>query len=243
MRRTDKPHDHLARPRLIVDSTMVLYIGMVDVVPEHRCGVTVFGAGIDGPVRVQCGDRISEGRLFMMAPGIIRSVTAFTSRLGVLLIDPGVQVTDTIAPPRTLASLTRLAACPDPAAWRDLKASLALGPRTATLPTAVQQAARLIDVSEHHAMIASEIATCVGLSTSRLEHLFSESMGTPMGAYRTWRRFRGIASAIANGANLTEAAHQSGFYDSAHFTRSFKAAFGLSPSMIFQPDLRIDLLQ
>jgi hypothetical protein len=41
------------------------------------------------------------------------------------------------------------------------------------------------------------IAKAVGLSTSRLEHLFKEQIGTPMRSFRTWCRFRAAAVALA----------------------------------------------
>ena len=37
------------------------------------------------------------------------------------------------------------------------------------------------------------------------------------------------------GANLTEAAHLAGFADSAHLSRTFRAMFGVAPSLLFKP--------
>lgn len=37
------------------------------------------------------------------------------------------------------------------------------------------------------------------------------------------------------GAGLTEAAHRAGFADSAHLSRTFRAMFGVAPSLLFKP--------
>ena len=37
---------------------------------------------------------------------------------------------------------------------------------------------------------------------------------------------------MADGASLTEAAHEAGFADSAHFSRTFRRMFGLAPSSL-----------
>ena len=36
------------------------------------------------------------------------------------------------------------------------------------------------------------------------------------------------------GASLTEAAHLAGFADSAHLSRTFRAMFGVAPSLLFK---------
>ena len=36
------------------------------------------------------------------------------------------------------------------------------------------------------------------------------------------------------GSSLTEAAHEAGFADSAHLSRTFRATFGIAPSFLFE---------
>lgn len=68
------------------------------------------------------------------------------------------------------------------------------------------------------------------LSPSRLSHLFSAEMGITYSAFRKWRKLIATLESVASGTKLTAAAHDGGFSDSAHFSRTFKATFGLSPS-------------
>ena len=76
------------------------------------------------------------------------------------------------------------------------------------------------------AMLAKE----VGLSVSRLTHIFTDGIGVPIRSYARWMRLVNAIEHLANGQTITAAAHTAGFADAAHFTRTFRAMFGLSPS-------------
>jgi AraC-like DNA-binding protein len=73
-----------------------------------------------------------------------------------------------------------------------------------------------------------ELAGHLGVSSSRLSHLFTASVGIPMRSYRRWQRLLVAAEAIAGGAGLTDAAHTAGFADAPHLARTFSDHFGLS---------------
>jgi len=67
----------------------------------------------------------------------------------------------------------------------------------------------------------------VYLSPDRLRHLFVEQTGLAFKTYMLWQRLFRALEVYAGGASLTEAAHDAGFSDSAHFSRVFKRFFGL----------------
>ncbi|TMJ15197.1 MAG: helix-turn-helix transcriptional regulator [Alphaproteobacteria bacterium] len=71
-----------------------------------------------------------------------------------------------------------------------------------------------------------EAAAAAGLSPGRLRHLFAEETGLPFKSYLLWLRLAKAVGAYGAGANLTEAAHEAGFADSAHFSRTFRRTFG-----------------
>ena len=73
----------------------------------------------------------------------------------------------------------------------------------------------------------AEASQGVYLSPSRLRHLFVEQTGLPFKTYLLWLRLTKAIELYAAGHSLTEAAHQAGFADSAHFSRIFKRTFGL----------------
>ena len=69
-----------------------------------------------------------------------------------------------------------------------------------------------------------------GLSRSRIRTLAREQMGLPLSTWVTWRKLVKANKALSNGANLTEAALAGSFADQAHFTRTMKRMFGVTPS-------------
>lgn len=79
-------------------------------------------------------------------------------------------------------------------------------------------------------------AQLVGLSAARFQHVFTKTVGMPFRRYRQWRRMGHVVRALANGENLTTAAHASGFASSAHLSAAFKRMFGLRPSDLIASD-------
>jgi AraC-like DNA-binding protein len=72
------------------------------------------------------------------------------------------------------------------------------------------------------------------LSESRFLHLFSDQIGIPWRRYILWRRLLGAVAHAAMGHPLTEGAHYAAFADAAHFSKTFKAMFGLSPAAVIK---------
>jgi AraC-like DNA-binding protein len=97
----------------------------------------------------------------------------------------------------------------------------ALGQAVAVLPT-------MLDHSVH----LGQLAAAVGISASRLGHLFSDELGLPFRAYVRWARLQRAIDHARQGSTLTDAAHAAGFADSAHLTRVCHEMFGLAPSLL-----------
>lgn len=76
----------------------------------------------------------------------------------------------------------------------------------------------------------SDAVAISGLSASRLRHLFVEQTGLPFKTYLLWLRLTRAVERFAAGATLTEAAHDAGFADSAHLSRTFRRMFGIAPA-------------
>lgn len=120
--------------------------------------------------------------------------------------------------------------------WTDaLLGALGLGASTkrAALHPAVHQVlalAREADPDDPPSL--RELAATVQLSEGRLMHAFTESVGIPLRPYLAWLRVQRGVVAIATGASLTRAAHEAGFSDAAHMSRTFRKMLGLTPSEI-----------
>jgi len=76
----------------------------------------------------------------------------------------------------------------------------------------------------------ANLAATVGLSQGRLMHAFTESIGIPLRPYMQWLKLQRAAAAIVHGAPLAQAAHNAGFADAAHMSRTFRRMLGASPS-------------
>lgn len=97
---------------------------------------------------------------------------------------------------------------------------------------AVKQLLRLLPEMLDDDVSLEALAARVGLSASRLSHLFSAEVGLPLRPYILWLRLHRAAESLSRGEPLTTAAHAAGFTDSAHLSHTFRRMFGVSPSEI-----------
>ena len=74
------------------------------------------------------------------------------------------------------------------------------------------------------------LAGQIGISPSRLRHMFKEQAGLPISRYVLWMRLRTALLHALEGASMTESAQAAGFSDAAHFTRTCRQMFGLPPT-------------
>ena len=76
----------------------------------------------------------------------------------------------------------------------------------------------------------AEAAEHCGLSRSRLRTLAREQLGIPLSTWFIWKKLIQANKSLSLGASLSEAALMGGFSDQAHFTRSMKRMFGVTPA-------------
>jgi methylphosphotriester-DNA--protein-cysteine methyltransferase len=103
-------------------------------------------------------------------------------------------------------------------------------PPPAPMDARVRRALALLDASPEEPPSLTELAAEVGVSATRLRHLFKAQVGVPVSRYALWMRLRTAIVRAMSGASMTEAAYAAGFADAAHFTRTCKQMFGLPPS-------------
>ncbi|ESK57206.1 helix-turn-helix transcriptional regulator [Acinetobacter tjernbergiae] len=84
----------------------------------------------------------------------------------------------------------------------------------------------------HQIPTIADVALQVGLSESRLMHLFSQQLGLSMRQYILWLRIRYAIKLWMEGKTLIEIAVESGFSDQAHFTRTLRRMVDFAPSML-----------
>jgi AraC family transcriptional regulator len=84
----------------------------------------------------------------------------------------------------------------------------------------------------------AEAAAVANLSPSRFRHLFVAQTGVSFRAYLLWARVETAVGAAMNGQTWTAAAHDAGFADSAHLSRTCRRMFGLTPAALVREPVR-----
>lgn len=101
-------------------------------------------------------------------------------------------------------------------------------PRRALEDGRIERALSALDGLLSGKVPAGALAAEAHLSLSQLQRLFASQLGLPVRRLVLWRRLRVAMGLILAGSPVTDAAHEAGFADSAHFSRSLKKLFGVT---------------
>jgi AraC-like DNA-binding protein len=226
-----------------------LYAGPSLNLAPHSGSVWCFAVGIDGPLTVTTPDGTTrEGVSVLIPPRLTHQLVCHGSGLVSCYLEPTSARAEACRHKMSgwsgeigvgHAAKQQLMFTPtnDESAshWLDLAAPAAqpaIDPRIAA-------AARRIREDPSTAVSSCELAAEAGLSESRFLHLFRDELGTSVRRYRIWVRLVHAGTAIAAGANMTEAAMKSGFASPSHLSDRFKATFGLSASQLLATGLTV----
>lgn len=80
----------------------------------------------------------------------------------------------------------------------------------------------------------AQVAAVACLSPERARHLFREETGLGIRPYVLWTRLNTAVHGLPQADQLTAVAHESGFADAAHFTRTFRSMYGITPSLLLR---------
>ena len=95
---------------------------------------------------------------------------------------------------------------------------------------AVRRACRFLDAEKTRVVRSAELEAVTGLTRYDLARQFRLVCGTSPYHYLLMRRLDAARQQLTGLRPLGEVARGAGFADQAHFTRMFKAAFGLTPA-------------
>ncbi len=96
--------------------------------------------------------------------------------------------------------------------------------------TAIQRARQFLDAEKRRVVRSEELEAVTGLTRYDLARQFRLMCGTSPYRYLLMRRLDFAREEIARCRPLGDVAFDAGFADQAHFSRMFKAAFGLAPA-------------
>lgn len=227
----------------------VAFVGYLGVVDSHRHAAPAIVVGLSKSIEFLAQDHgalVAQGA--MIAPGAQHELLVAEQEALTLYLEPGGCWARAVM--RACESSVFVPVV-DPQPWRRLAHTLISASADATACTAAltgaldvllrtsyvdRTDARIEHVLDHCRRGAEDdealLARRLCLSGSRLRHLFVTDTGTTLSRYRLWCRIRRAVSSALAGQSLTMAAVEAGFFDSAHFSRSFREMFGVSPSAI-----------
>jgi len=228
-----------------------LYLGPAFATTLHAHHALQVCIGIDAPLRLRTGAD-TAWRAFRGAVVIsdqAHQLDGLGKTVALLYLDPESMAARRVAPlhPRSgicpvpkrtvdalVQQVTRLGETePTVRLAEELVRALAPdGSTPAPLDRRVASALDLLRRAPDRRMQLPELAAAVGLSPSRLAHLFKTHTGLAIRRYLLWLRLGDALRQLARGVSLTTAAHAAGFADSAHFSRTFRGMLGITPSAL-----------
>lgn len=191
--------------------------------------------GLDVPVTVECPQSEHTGFSVFIPAGVRHRIS------GALIVSIYLDVLTDVAQvlPQSMTPTPIKIALSDAQRIADSLNESAGDPRSA-----VRKALQILDVlpapdprvaivstAIHQGKVRrEELAALVHLSPTRFSHWFVEQTGLPLRSYAKWLRLTQAVRYLACGQPMTIAAHESGFSDSAHFSRTFRSLLGIDPS-------------
>ena len=212
-----------------------LFVGPLEALKAHRFAAGALLVGLDDTFDVTRNGGTERQTAAFVQGWHWHGLDFHGGRAAVLFLEPGAQPDRRVDGRLLRRTVEEALRVNEPGLWTELfQNALTLDAVRSKVDSRVANAARFLGAS---AETAVQLARRLGVSASHIEHRFRDQYGVPMGAYRAWYRMQAATQLALMGHNLTDAAHATGYFDSAHFSRQFHNMFGLPPSMIFRPGL------
>lgn len=236
--------------RLTLAPDRALYVGELPATGLHRHAAVALLVGLSGRFALHLAPgRVEHCRSALVDIGIDHVFDPCGEQVALLYLEPdapelpclrpllareGGVLFDVAAPVGACSPMdTRLRAFDLPQLLRlpDPAAGAGLDPRVARSLQALRR------VGEQP-WARGGLAKAAGLSPSRFNHLFREEAGVSFRSYRIWCQVRAAMTGAGPLMSLTDAALQGAFADSSHFSRTFRATFGMTPSSVLRGVVR-----
>jgi AraC-like DNA-binding protein len=231
--------------RLILDTGSILFVGPGGAAERHAHHAVQLAWVLDGELTVTL-DAPLRRRVTLIPADVPHAFDATGRRVAILLVEangPRGAALDRRARDTLGAEVAHdLASVPfpqldvsvaDALRWRDaVLTALGADEQPSPLSAISRRAIAYVESAIDGKPQLAEAARRAGVSPTRLTHVFTREVGIPFRRFVLWSRMRQAVASTQAGRDLTEAAVDAGFSDSAHLSRTFRAMFGLSPSMV-----------
>lgn len=212
-----QPSESPWRGRIRVGDHLAVFVGVPGDAARHahHAHQIVFSRGDGDGLLVEGATRHDEA--WVVPSGVLHRVHAGTGPATFIYAEPWVY---------TLESLPRIErkAPRDADAWLQwLQAEWPANPLSPALSALMRDVDRLLGAD----LNVGALARRQNISASQLERRLGASLGLPAKQLAIWRRLRFAIERVLAGVTLTAAAHDAGFSDAAHFSRSLRATFGV----------------
>lgn len=242
-----------------------LFLGSAADTSLHASPAIKICVALDGEFRLRTAEDAAwqNFKSAIIAPGQIHAIDGRKNKLALIVLVPEARAAQPLIPILARKSLSRIPAgvvqnflpifemfdklsganVESEKICRQMLEKLKNGERllTAAFDPRVSRGIEWLRAGQENHVSVGEAAAEVALSESRFSHLFSEQVGVPVRRYLLWLRLRNAMHLLANGVSLTDTAHEAGFADSAHLTRTFRGMLGIAPSALIKHSSLISL--
>lgn len=197
----------------------------------HRNPVTCVLAGLDRPLAVCTGTQRIEGDLVLIRPGVEHWVE-INGHAKVLYFDGlDFPLSASLAArvPRELSPLVSDALAASTGAQAELRARFSH--RRERCSAVIARALHDILQDPMMRMSQGELADRLRLERTQALRAFKAATGMKFRELKRWTALCAATRQIAEGQLVRTAAMDAGFADTAHLTRTFRTAFGTTPTL------------
>lgn len=234
------------RGRIFLDAGAILYVGPGSTADLHAHHAVQLVWSLAGTFELAIAQQRLRRTATLIPANAPHSLDAVDSTLALLLVEPhgsrGIALDQVarrdvgceLAPGLASIAFPAPDASPRQAiAWcDDVLAGLGVVAARPAVSSVSRRAIQHIEKTVDRIPRVADVAAIVGLSSTRVTHVFSQEVGIPFRRFVLWTRIKRAVTAFQAGEDLTASAIAAGFSDAAHFSRTFRSMFGLSPSLV-----------